>query len=319
MTKKRTPTLIRQQRERDLLPKLYEELSAIGEEVEFSAEKMAEKYGLTRNIMLDIAKEWEAAGILTRRIDMRQDGAGGIGGRRSWWKLVLPLDEAIPMFEKYQETNNSIHTVAGQAKYIKPSAVSLKDRLWEAISTQGEFSTTQDLLQAVLKTGPSIDMHNLKHCLYSLQREGKVSFKLTPTKDRVPYDIRTTKSGMREIAKPNGDATNFRKLPATALAGPVERIPAFVQERIPEPVVERMRDFANEQATARDAQSDLELYPKVMQILKRKEWLKQAAELAEAAGEDEDALSLLSKLEKPLSPIELEAVALYEALKACRE
>lgn len=299
----RPETIARRARERDMLPHLYDELP-VQTETAYSTDKLAEKYGLSRSQMQDVAREWETAGIISRRFEFRK----GHQGRTYWWFINYPVDEAQQIFEEYQQ-----RTSAGPRARLKANT-SLKTRLWELISKQS-FATTKELIEAVAKTGPSTNLHNLTHVLYSLQKEGLITFQMNTTKDKIPYNIRARKQATNGVPIERGiemtftpedkvegtyDPTNFRHLPTKTSGGPIERIMPTVVE----PVVE--------------SRTDLELYPNTLRLIKRADWLRQAAEMAEAAGEDEIALDIISKLDRPLSSIEAEAVALYNALVGCR-
>jgi hypothetical protein len=277
--------LDRQKREKILLQALYQDMP-VGVEVRFMrASRVATKLGIATAFVDAAVRTFESLNILVRRLEFGAKDATGkvITGRSYHWTILRNENDALLRLQKYHEQEQLRIN-----KPLSPKATSLKSRILKALSEQGKFDTMDDLLHAIVRNGENVDFHSMKHVMESLVREGKIDFERGTTNDHIPYNIRRTKYAQKVTP-----------------VEPVEPTPDLVQEPeevTPIPVIKSLIEF-----------------PLIMKLIGRRGWLEQAASLAEIAGEEDLAITLLERTNKPFSPFEEEAVALYEAYVACKD
>jgi hypothetical protein len=282
----RSTFFARQEREIEILDKLYG-FMPIGVEQVFSAEKLGQAFGLSLPVMSRFASDLEEAGILFRRMEYNAliDGERR-SGRTFFWTLMVNKADAhkrlIALQEKQQKDYN--HPPA-------PRGTSLKRRVLAAVTTYEKFDTIDELFVKVRRGSENIDRHNLTHVMESLAREGKISFERKSTKERIPYNIRSTKYNKKDV---------FSKEPVTVEEVVADALPELPEESYMPPTIS-------------------EGFPLILKLLQRQEWLEKAAKLAEEASEEDIAIMLQERASKPMTAFEAEAVALYKAYMACRE
>ena len=150
------------------------------------------------------------------------------------------------------------------------------------------FKTTRELGDRLnLTNGGSTDFHNLTHVLHVLKREGKITFDTDSTKDKVPYNI---------------------------------KLKAFRETNKPVDIMEEASESTPEISEAPRAVLDApSAFPVIEHLMARRERLETAAQLATEAKEEDIAIMLMERAEKPLSPLEEEAINLYIAYMACKD
>jgi hypothetical protein len=278
----------RQKREKILLQALYQDMP-VGVEVKFMrASRVASKLGVATSFVDSAVRTFESMGILVRRLEFGAKDASGkvITGRSYHWSLLVSKEAALIRLEKYHEKERE----AAEKKAPTVKTTSLKVRILGALETTDRFDTMEDLLKVIRRNGENIDFHNMKHVMESLVREGKITFEHGSTNDHIPLNIRLTKH-----------ATKATK----AAPAPVE----VDKNGMPNPFVEEPPTVV--------VKSRVE-FPLIMKLLGRRGWLEQAASLAEIAGEEDLAITLLERTNKPFSAFEEEVVALFEAYVLCK-
>lgn len=293
----RQPFLTRQEKEKSILIGLYTYLPEIDKEYRcMSAGKLSNLVNVGPQTVDRAIRTFEQLGIISRRLEFSamNDNGRVIPGRSYHWTINMGLKAASEALEQFH--NKEIK----EAKDPAPWGTSTKARIMIALRKQQKFDTMNDLAKAVRKPGENLDFHNLTHVMESLASEGKITFDRGKTKDRIPFNIRLTKNGAKTeevivpIIKPEDIV--------------IEDIPNDVIEDNEEPVpLARFVDVSTVIAQ--------EEYPTITRLIRRREWLETAARLAEDAEEDDVAITLLDRANKPLTPLEMEAIRLYEALK----
>jgi DNA-binding MarR family transcriptional regulator len=295
VTKGIRPSILdRQKRERILLQALYNEMP-IGVEVKFMrASRVADKLGISTGFVDSAVRTFEELGILTRRLEFGAKDTQGktITGRSYHWTMLLFKDEALPKLDKYYEAENN--------ERIQPkNGNSLKSRIMMAFTDHDKFETMDDLAKAVRRNNENLDYHNLTHVMESLAQEGKITFDRGTTKSKIPFNIRLTKNGNKSIQpiKPED----------------------IVLEKSTVIVEDHADDWKNPWLTPIAPVTDTEKYPTISKLFKRREWLESAAKLAENAEEEDLAITLLERANKPFSVLEQEAIDLFQAYKSCKD
>lgn len=283
----------RQEQYKSLLPYIYGNLST-DEEIQTSAAKIAEKVGISTNQMDAYARSLEDAGILTRRLEFKQ-------GRHYYWRLLMPLDRAVPVYDRYLQNERNSKPESDSA--IK---ISGKTLIMTALNEHGTFSTVRDLVKYIGKSAQGKKgFHSITHELYSLEQEGKVAFKRRTSRSKAPYDIRLATKPMNvEEVKAIQDAA-----PSPEEIGEVEIIatvnpPEDIPEEQPTPIRQHFISVANK-------------YPLIDASAHRRDVLEAAARLAEQGGEADLALALYEKATQPGTDYEEEAIRLYAAYLNC--
>lgn len=258
-------------------------LLPVGEEVgNLSARIFADRVGMTQPQADRIIRQLESVGVLSRRTKM------GFGGKVAFWKLEIPMDEAIRRASMLQSPQN------------KANNASLRSRILAAVEEHGKFDSVIDIL-SYIKADPAenIDFHSATHILTALREQGKVTFKRDNSgrkrrggrgnqSNNVPYDIELGK--MHVVSN---------SVPAAVVMPDPEPRP----EPTPEPV-SIIQPMA---------------YPLIQRIIMRREFLERAALLAEQADEADIALSLLEKAKDSMSPFEQEVANLWNAYQECKD
>lgn len=257
--------------------RLYEILPDVGVENSnnINALRIAKDINLTTSQATRIIRKLDSAGILNRRI------AFSGKGKESYWKLLVPLNEAI---KKMQNT-------------LPPA--SMRGRILAAIEEHGEFSSAAEILEYIRKPGENLDPHNITHVLRALRQQGKVTFKQTKNnrtgvargkhKEGVPYAI-----GSGTVLETYSNSSPE----SVALPEPEPR-PAPV----PTP------------ASIMEAPE----FPLIARLASRREFLERAAFLADEGDAKEIATMLLEAAESTkLSPFEQEVMNLWNAYKECQ-
>jgi hypothetical protein len=274
----------RQAREYDALLALYAYMPTVGTEARFmSSGKFAHEVKMGVPFIDAAVRTYEKCGILTRRLEFGAMDATGrkVNGRSYHWTLLMGREDGLAALDKQHKRERDA---------LKPPTLrkdSLKARVLAAVTEYQHFETTSDLVKVVRRDGDNIDLHNMTHVMESLAKEGRINFDRGSTKDRIPYNIRLSKNGAKTLT--------------------------LIQ---PEEIVMEASDIIenNEEPTPLIIQLPNEStnFPTIERLIKRRTWLETAASLAENAEEDDLAISLLDRANKPLTPLEAEAVRLYE-------
>lgn len=158
---------------------------------------------------------------------------------------------------------------------VNNDPASLKKRILKVLADEGgTISSIKTLSIKLGKNGGSTDAHNLTHILHSMQRENLIDFAQSTSKSKIPYNIKLLKADIK--------APQVISL-APTISAPVSAEPEIVN------------------------------FPLIQKLISRKEWLREAAYLAEKAGEEDIAIMLDDRMAKPFSPFEEEVIMLYEA------
>jgi DNA-binding transcriptional ArsR family regulator len=292
----RKPFLTRQEKEKEILLGLYNSCPQVNTEYRFmAAGKLANIIGVGPQTVDRALRTFESLGILTRRLEFGAINSKGqtIPGRSYHWTLIMGLKAASNALEEFH--NKEIR----EAKEPSPWGTSTKARIMIALRKQSKFDTMDDLARAVRKPGENLDYHNLTHVMESLAREGKISFDRGKTKDRIPFNIRLTKNGAK----------------TEEVVVPVIMPEDIVIEDIPAPIEDNEEPVPLARFVDVSAVLTSDEYPTITRLIRRREWLETAARLAEDAEEDDVAITLLDRANKPLTPLEMEAIRLFEAYK----
>jgi predicted transcriptional regulator len=109
-------------------------------------------------------------------------------GRASFLTVVKPKEDAVKAVKDFNE---------------EISNKSLKQKILTVLTAHPVIETTKELNDYLKQFyGIASDNHNVTHVLYSLQKEGKLTFAKGTTKDRVPYNIRLTWKKLSESPVP---------------------------------------------------------------------------------------------------------------------
>ena len=262
------PQLIsKQNRYLEALPGVYDILNTDAE-VSTSVQQIGPLVGLTPSQMNAFARDLESVGILARRLEFKR-------GRHYYWRLTKPLDEAQSIYATHLEQERANSGWVGHK-------VSGKTLIMNALAEHGQFATIRDLVKSIGTEAQSKKgYHSITHELRMLEKQGKVEFKTTTSRAKVPFDIRLKGKSVPE--------------PVTR----AEDINPFIEVK-PEPVVETV----------------IESRPLIANLVARRERLETAARLAEAAGADDLAITLYDRA-ADLTPFEEEVVSLYSAHENC--
>lgn len=287
----------RQANERRLLLDMYSSMTVGVEQRFMRASRVAEQFGYGASAVDSAVRVFESLGIMTRRLEFGALDHKGkvITGRSYHWTLQLPKDIALSRLDNYHQKE-----IEGLKPPI-PRASSLKTRIMSALMEHQKFETIDDLAKAVRKNGENLDFHNLTHVMESLVREGRITFDRGTSKDKIPYNIRLNKKVH----------TQHRVAPVEVIKPEdivmPEVSPVIADDEEPTPV------------KTIEIVEDTEKYPAIIKLVHRKSWLESAAKLAENAEEEDLAISLLERANKPFTPLEAEAIALYEAYMECKD
>jgi hypothetical protein len=277
----RSSFIDRQKRERELLFNLYRLMPQKTEYRFMRASRIAETLGVSTSFVDAAIRTFESCGIISRRLEFGaiKDGAV-ITGRSYHWTLIPTLNDAVDMLDDYHVNQRSGNN----------ASVSLKARIMDAMNTYKSFDTMDDLTKAIAKPGENVDRHNMTHILMALVKEGKISLLRGTTKDRIPYNIKLSKNGERSLL-----------------------------QTINEEVITQPEEVEVVESTFDIPVTVGEKYPLIRRLVKRRAWLEEAAKLAEDAAEEDLAITLLERSNKPMSPLETEAVDMFFELFAVYE
>jgi hypothetical protein len=173
---------------------------------------------------------------------------------------------------------------------------------------------------------PDIDHHNTTHLLYSLSKQGCVTFResknngsgirlerITSTRRgfrMIGMSVRPQSQELGDLHAPSirpGDMSDFRNLPSVAPGGPVEHIRASVQKQTQAKTTDDVDLYAG------DASLEWKRYPVIQALFDRQYKLEEAARLLDEAGQSDLSMSALAASES-FSPLELEAMRLYKLI-----
>jgi len=315
----------RQSNERAMIDKIYQVLPIGKERGNVSIELVGKEIGFSHSQMTPFVHNLEAAGILSRRVVGSPTGAGG---KISYWSLLVPKETAVKLFEKQQEIERQTpgyRAPATQPYLTEKLVISLKSRVLQALEERNQFGNVKDILNYIRQPNERLDIGSLTRVLGSLKDEGKISFNRDnsgrhhsgkqkhSTNHGSPYNIKLRYEPVEQNRKPEPahtpvrhpgqvgtDMTQFRNHGSQAQGGPIEHVlPARPTDVIPVPMTME------------------EEYPLIVKLIKRQEYLEQAAELAENAGADEIALQLLEKAKESATPMDLEISRLWMAYMEC--
>ena len=215
-------------------------------------------------------------------------------------------------------------------KYTSPAQEtdSGRVRLLRAVCENGPTDVDE-----LTELAPDLDKHNLTHLLYSLSKNGYVTFRevkrdgtgthlerITATRRGLNYaglPVKPTSAALGDKRSPSihpGDGSDFRNQPGVAPGRPVTR-----SWTTPEPRIERVVPAPDHEVaipapvTHKAAIVIIPTYPVIGALFERRTYLEQAAKLLEQAGQDELALAALGKADE-FTPLEKEAMALYEEM-----
>jgi hypothetical protein len=281
--------LDRQKREKVLLHSLYNEMPVGIEQRFMRASRLATHLGIAASFVDSAARVFESLGILTRRLEFGAKDSTGktISGRSYHWTLLISKENALLRLQKYHEQEQTLTN-----KAPAPKSTSLKTRIMWALSKVDKFETMEDLLKAIRRNGENIDFHNMKHVMESLVREGKISFDHGTTNEKIPYNIRMTKVGTKSTQN-------------TPLTIKAEIAPE------PEKIVPEEEQSSSPFIPATD-------FPTITKLVNRRERLENASYLAESAEEEDLAILLMERANKPFTTLEQEAIDLYTAFMISR-
>lgn len=283
--------LDRQNREKVLLNSLYNEMSVGIEQRFMRASRLATHLGIATAFVDSAARVFESTGILARRLEFGAKDSFGktVTGRSYHWTLLVSKVDALMRLEKYHEQERKLLN-----KAPAPKSTSLKTRIMWALSKVDKFDTMEDLLKAVRRNGENLDFHNMRHVMESLVREGKISFDHGTTSEKIPFNIRMTKVGTKSTQQ---EQTTI--IPAVELQNPWRQDDPPAEEVIP-----KEKPFV----------LPLE-FPTITKLVNRREQLEAASKLAENAEEEDLAILLLERANKPFTTLEQEAIDLYQAFR----
>jgi len=285
--------LDRQQRERELLKGLYVLMGGPFNERKFMrASRVADTLGYATSFVDAAARTFEKCEILHRRLEFGAKNEGTyVAGRSFHWTLLMSGEDALAALDKYH---------ADERQDSASAQGSVKSRVLSALALYGKFETMEDLAKIVRRNGENLDFHNLTHVMESLAKQGKITFDRGTTKDRIPYNITLAKK-KPVVSKP-------------VVEEPIKPEDIVIEE--PSPVITDDEEPTPIQVIVVD---DTLEYPTIVKLVNRKQWLEDAAKLAENSQEEDLAILLLERANKPFTTLESEAVALFEAYKACKE
>lgn len=273
----RSTSIDRQKRERELLFNLYHLMPQKTEYRFMRASRIAEKVGAAASFVDASLRTFEACGIISRRLEfgaVKEDKV--VTGRSYHWTLLMTLDDAVEALDYYHANEQG------------GRSVSLKVRIMDALTIYKSFETMDALTKAIVKPDENIDRHNMTHILMALVKEGKISLLRGTTKDRIPYSIKLSKNGERSLLQTISE----------------EVIVVQPEE------VEEVQEATFDIPVTVGYKYPLK-YPLIRRLVKRRAWLEEAAKLAEDAAEEDLAITLLERSNKPMSPLETEAVGMF--------
>ena len=270
-----------QNRQIDILNRIYKNY-AINTEYDLSAKKISDEIGYPKQQVGNLIKLLDDQKIISRR--MTAEGEPGTSSFHKVTYMTIKVNHEMALRRLKNWHMQELQSL------------SLKHRILSILASGRVFSTTKELGDQLQIFGGSTDFHNLTHALHVLKREHKVEFETGNTKDKIPYNIKLTKLATK---KSNGVA------PAQ-----IEEKEEEVVEVKPQPPVAYRHAFETD---------DNKLYPTVVRLYHRKEWLEAAAKLAEGSEAEDIAIMLQDRASKPLTKLEEEAIKLYEFYVACKE
>lgn len=219
-------------------------------------------------------------------------------------KIIAEWGQGYPQLylaEKYGVTPSRIYQIVqGHPQYVSGKVRTM-------LFLQTWTGVTLDSLTLARRLNNNPAHHELIHLLYSLRSQGLASFietkhGSTSSPKKLLTRIDLTDAGRAwTVASENGAVTVPVNLAPEAEIRNAEPTVAPKPEPEPEPIPVPAT-VASEPA-----------YPIMARLLKRRTYLSAAANLLERAGEEEAAIGILEKLDKP-SPLEAEVIALMEAM-----
>lgn len=281
--------LERQSREINALTNLYSYLSTGVEKRDFGVDKIAPSLGMSTGQMSQFAATLEKLGILKRRLEYNAiiDGTPR-AGRTYHWTLLMPQDEALNTLEQFHKTDLEDHA--------HPPAKSLKTRILDALNEHGSFESVEALAKVLRQPNENIDYHNVTHLLYSLSSSGYITFQNTGKYHK-------------------SNKSNDKKIPINIELRKIQSKPKKVENNVsiihPVPAI-------TEQSNNWNNMIDETNFPTIAKLHNRREWLEKASQFADNAGEIDLAIELMERTGKELSPIEAEALKLWEIVKKLR-
>lgn len=227
---------------------------------------------------------------------------------------------------------------------------SLRSTLLDLIQERGPIEDSRDLSAMVRATGRAASLHEIHHILGQLKRQGELSM-VDHTEGTQRWYGAVTLVGPKILARSivgNGDSVQvepvdlgvgngheplypgapdpgyenpFRLEDPTEPQGPdgnwtIAQAEADALARLePDRVNDQALAFGFTSVAAAIEDPVHDAYPLTRELMSRSIALRAAARLLESAGQDELALATLERVDD-YSPLEREAIAMYQALKA---
>jgi len=227
--------------------------------VEFvtSAHKLADELNTTYSIITRVIGILEDKGILSRRIEYRENG---VIGRTAYYTLKVPLVDAQRLFVEYQK---------GMI-----AELSLKKRIMVLLSDGSVWQSPNDIARALKANGwPSTDTHNLTHVLHSLKRENRITFSTGSTNDKIPYGIKLAKGASMVVKE--------------------KEIPEVVVESTPE-VIAAPEPFS---AVVEDSLAvSIKQFPLITKLIHKVQVMENASKMLAEAGQEDLSIMLEERM-----------------------
>lgn len=216
------------------------------------------------------------------------------------------LGVSVTTVQRYSRANKGDISQRRRAE----AEASGKRRVLAAVKKSGPFPS-MDELAAIL---PEIDPHTIQHHLHTLRTQGQVRFRETSAGtnqhrlvgiEAVPQRFRNGEAGFsaRTTSTHPGDPTDYHNQPSVAPGGPITRIGPTP------PVTMTVRRLDVDVPPIVMAPA---AYPILRGLIERAAKIETAAKLLEQAGQDDLALTALSKVDD-YTDLEREAIALLKA------
>jgi hypothetical protein len=341
----------RQNQEFGWLKRIYEaHAMPIGvEQKNFSSAQIAAAIGVEDSVgFRKFIQTIEKLGIVNRRFEY-----GGKTGRQSHTTLLVDRDESLARLTGHQEAEKNESNrppVRRKASNVQPipqsqsmtdlnGEESIKTRIMLVLQDGKVYKSPGAIMEAIRRPGENIDLHNLTHQLHDLQRLGRLTF-VSDRRGRgahkqigtnpIPHNIHITRDELKRLSQ----AKNIDKAAREMAAMPVMSeavtsnpwtIPMATENdiedlevtvKVEEVKAQPMTEVSLEEITG--TPDPWTQYPDIAKIVKRREYLEQAAQLAENANEDDLAIVLLERSAKPMAPVEDQAIKLFNAYLECK-
>lgn len=267
----------------------------------------------------------------------RQMGIGveAIRGLARHWKITRTREGAVTKPTAAIEWADRLLVNANPEPKTNGES-SLKTDMLRVLAETGPYDDVEALCKQLRGPGHPVGVHEATHVLVALSKQGLAKMIESKATGAITYSrIRATRQAYDllgypaphvpvtnnvvaragRIATPGdlnrphpGDPTDYRNQPGVAPGGPITRShvePAPAHGTPPAPPVAPVQPKADDSLPVTTAG-----YPAIEALIARSDRLRRAAELLEAAGQDDLALATLSKVDD-VSPLEREVIEFF--------